>query len=418
MAKRRPVDPWHLKRHYDAVAWPLLAVTLAVAALGFGLRLLAGGLAGLLGTELPTVWQRLAEITGIDDAWLRFTLFAALHAAVIAALWHPVARAWAASRPKPAKRVRRARAPAPRAPVRGPAPSPAGRGAGVATTAAAPARWWRCCCNPRWCPCGSTAPPGWPARPTWSTTPPRPGWSTRPPGSSNAVIARPRRPVGGVSADAFDADLDADAVPLIDPTGTRCCSTRATATAVLAARTKAFMWVESGGRQFAVSATGCSGLMQFCASTAQRAPFHHIFGVGQVSACGCRDCGVPREVQVALETDPEAVRTHADRFPCPLTDARFDAERSIRAGVAFVRELGADVGDNLPLMYVGYNAGPAVSRGLYRQLGRRGDLSIAEIAPHLEPALRPYYGDRAAGRARGLVGVHLPKLVAAYERWK
>ena len=39
-----------------------------------------------------------------------------------------------------------------------------------------------------------------------------------------------------------------------------------------AAFIKAFMWVESGGRQFAVSSTGCAGLMQFCPGTA-RTPF-------------------------------------------------------------------------------------------------------------------------------------------------
>ena len=97
----------------------------------------------------------------------------------------------------------------------------------------------------------------------------------------------------------------------------------------LFARTKAFMWVESGGRQFALSATGCAGLMQFCASTAQRRPFGGIFGVGAVSACGCDDCSVPREVQIALETDPRPRRSTPTRSPAiPRTPGSTRSARS------------------------------------------------------------------------------------------
>ena len=156
--------------------------------------------------------------------------------------------------------------------------------------------------------------------------------------------------------------------------------------------------------------------MQFCASTAQQPPFRSVFGVGRVTACGCRDCSVPRGVVVALETDPAAVTEHAAAFPCNLSDARFDGERAIRAAVLYVEDLRGDVGGNLALMYIGYNAGPRVARALHRELG--SEVTLDGLRPHLAKALAPYYGRAAAGRARGLTEVHLPKLMAAYDRWR
>jgi hypothetical protein len=156
--------------------------------------------------------------------------------------------------------------------------------------------------------------------------------------------------------------------------------------------------------------------MQFCATTAQEPPIHAIFGVGQVAACGCADCGVPRELLVALETDPTVAAAAPEAFPCSLTDARFDADKAIRAGVAWVDKLGQQLGGNLPLIYVAYNSGPSIARKLHRALGP--DVTTAGLRPHLANALRPVYGDRANGRAQGLLDVHLPKLLRAYETWR
>ncbi|MEZ4321759.1 MAG: hypothetical protein R3F61_30065 [Myxococcota bacterium] len=181
------------------------------------------------------------------------------------------------------------------------------------------------------------------------------------------------------------------------------------------AQTRAFLYVESGGRQFAVSETGCAGLMQFCVGTAQRSPFAGIFGLGGVSACDCggRPCRVPRAVADALETDGDALVRHAGAFPCNPADARFDPERAIRAGAAFTTELAELAGGNLEIMYIGYNSGPAVARRLVAITGPRADL--AALRPHLAGVLARWYGDRARGRAQGLLDVHLPKLRKAYE---
>lgn len=185
------------------------------------------------------------------------------------------------------------------------------------------------------------------------------------------------------------------------------------------AQTKAFMYVESAGRQYAVSRTGCAGLMQFCVTTAQRRPFGQIFGTGAVSACNCggKPCVIPREVSESLEVDPHAVDIHRDSFPCDVTDARFDPERAIRAGAAYTQELSDQVGGNLPLMYIGYNSGPAVAKRLWTATGKNPRVSIDQLRPHLAPTLRRWYGDRATSRANGLLDVHLPKLLEAHARY-
>ncbi len=190
--------------------------------------------------------------------------------------------------------------------------------------------------------------------------------------------------------------------------------------AELFAKTKAFMWVESAGRQFAVSSTGCAGLMQFCVGTARRQPFKRIFGVGQVFPCGCSGtrCRIPREVQRALESDPGAVKRHRSAFPCVMGDARFDPRKAIAAGVAYVKELSAAHGGNIYLMYTGYNSGPAVSRAVWKKLGQNRRASLRQIETHLSGAMRPYYGRKASARARSLVYTHLPKIRGALDRYR
>ncbi|MBX2803700.1 MAG: lytic transglycosylase domain-containing protein [Myxococcales bacterium] len=236
-------------------------------------------------------------------------------------------------------------------------------------------------------------------------------------GAGWGVVAEPIAPIETVEPDTYFADLDAESIPLIDRWDTQLLEA-ADGDRELAAQTKAFMWVESGGRQYAVSATGCAGLMQFCASTAERRPFRSVFGAGQVAPCGCRDCGIPVSVQVAMETDPEAAQTYDAIFPCNLADARFIPERSIKAGVLYLQELSDKVGGSLPLMYVGYNSGPLVAVAVHKALGKPEGATIEDIRPHLATAMKPYYGSKSEGRARGLLNVHLPKLEAAYQRFR
>ena len=182
------------------------------------------------------------------------------------------------------------------------------------------------------------------------------------------------------------------------------------------ARLKAVMWVESAGEQWAVSSTGCVGLMQFCERTARGRGFGRIFGVGQVYRCQCDDgCRVPRSVRLEMESgDRRRLERQRASFPCELTDARFDPKKSLAAGWLYLRELSGALSENLALMYIGYNSGPAAARKIHEAVGDRGDVDLETICRHLPAALRPHFGASAEPRARGLCTVHLPKLLRAY----
>ncbi len=184
---------------------------------------------------------------------------------------------------------------------------------------------------------------------------------------------------------------------------------------------KAFMWVESAGRQYAVSRTGCSGLMQFCAGTARSQPYKRVFGTGQIYVCSCRDgaCSIPSNVQKDLESgDPSAIERHRPDFPCEMTDARFDPDKAIRAGGLYVDSLRSAFGGNIYLMYVGYNSGPAVARAVWNKVGQNPRATLEEIEVHLGDAMVPHYGERGRARARSLVDRHLPKIERAYRRYR
>ena len=182
---------------------------------------------------------------------------------------------------------------------------------------------------------------------------------------------------------------------------------------------KAFMWVESAGRQFAVSRTGCSGLMQFCGGTARRSPFVEVFGRGQVYRCGCKNnCRIPVEVRRDMERGDEAlIDRRASEFPCDLTDARFDGAKSIQAGALYVDDLHRQFGGNIYLMYIGYNSGPAVARKLYALLGENAQATIEQIEVHLADVMRKWYGSSSEARARSLTRTHLPKIKKAFDRY-
>lgn len=178
---------------------------------------------------------------------------------------------------------------------------------------------------------------------------------------------------------------------------------------------KAFMYVESAGRQYAVSRTGCSGLMQFCSGTARTQPYRSVFGRGQVYTCQCNgQCNIPRDVQRSLESgDADAMKAQSERFPCELTDARFDPEKAIGAGKLYIQRLHRAYDGNIHLMYIGYNSGPAVSKRVWKAVGQNGEASLEEIQKHLPSALKPYYRHGSERRARSLVKVHLPKIARA-----
>ncbi|MEQ1564821.1 MAG: lytic transglycosylase domain-containing protein [Myxococcota bacterium] len=394
-------------REIAALAGPLLrglgTVALGLALVGWVLNRLGAALASTVGAELGDAWAWLGATTGTSDTTVRLVLFGALQAGIAIAARRPARWAWAKAAPHlhPLRAMH--------------LPDRAALALELAGAAAGGVLVIAFVLQPTLVPL-RLGPSAWLARAANLLD------GSASVAIADSVIGLARKlhadPVGSVvlvDPAAFEADLDADEIPLID----RWDPWLREATEgdpELFAKVKAFMWVESGGRQFAMSATGCAGLMQFCASTAQRAPFHAIFGVGRVSACGCDDCSVPRETQVALETRPDAVFAARDTFPCDLSDARFEPDKAIRAGVAYVRELGSHTGDSLPLMYVGYNAGPAVANKLYQQVGAA--TTVEELRPHLAEALRPHYGSRAGPRADGLLEVHLPKLLAAYARWR
>lgn len=234
----------------------------------------------------------------------------------------------------------------------------------------------------------------------------------------------PERPVGPAGPDSIDG-IDGPITPPV-PTGKQPLMDRwdrqirktAGGDPVRFAQIKAFMWVESAGRQFAVSHTGCSGLMQFCAGTARSRPFNKVFGVGRVYTCSCDGpCRIDKKTRRAIETGVAAPAELADQFPCDLTDARFDPARSIRAGAVYIDRLSKRFGGNLYLMYIGYNSGPAVAGTVYKRLDRNSEASLDEIELHLADALRPHYGAGSERRARSLLRTHLPKIKHAYDRY-
>jgi hypothetical protein len=232
---------------------------------------------------------------------------------------------------------------------------------------------------------------------------------------------------GGVTEEEIDETIDHVDDPLPPPEGRsmidrwddhirRSVGERADLFAVV----KAFMFVESAGRQFAVSRTGCAGLMQFCVGTARSPRYRDIFGRGTVYPCACKsgECVVAREVQRDLELGRfEAVESDRTRFPCELTDARFVPERALAAGAKFIGGLHDALGGNIYLMYIGYNSGPRVAARVWKAVGEKPGATLAEIEPHLARALAPSFGETAVGRAHSLMRTHLPKIAAARDRY-
>lgn len=182
---------------------------------------------------------------------------------------------------------------------------------------------------------------------------------------------------------------------------------------------KAFMRIESSGRQFAVSPTGCAGLMQFCAGTAREQPFRGVFGRGSVYTCGCHpNCRTPQSVIKGLETgNRDVIADLEDQFPCDLTDARFDGVKSIRAGAKYIERLANSYDNNLYLMYIGYNSGPGVANTVWRKIGGDANAGLERISRHLANALRPHFHGASNQRANSLVQTHLPRLRRAYETY-
>ena len=402
-----------MKALYDRITGTALRVVLFVAGVGVALRLLVRTLGGAIGWDVDGWFVGAGFTVGVEDAWLRLLFYGT---AQLAIAWYLVPHLLVAERAL-ADGWRRTR----KRLVRGRRLSERGRQV---------KRWlergWRAVValvlaalvlQPTLVPLDAWGGSAWVARAANlldGTATAR--WPDSVVGVGHQIAAEPVVPAGPVAEEDLLADLDDEVVPLIDRWDAQLLEA-AQGDAELAAMTKAIMWVESGGRQYALSSTGCAGLMQFCASRAQRRPFHRIFGVGQVSPCGCTPCAIPREVQNALETDATAVeRVQAD-VPCSLADARFDGDKSVRAGVAFVRELADQVHGNLALMYVGYNAGPRVATDVYAALGEPGVVTSADLEPHLRQALRRYHGAQAERMASGLLEVHLPKLEQAYAKW-
>ena len=82
---------------------------------------------------------------------------------------------------------------------------------------------------------------------------------------------------------------------------------------------------ESNFNPYAVSSTGCVGLMQFCDSTAE--DFKYIFEV--VEDCSCEGVCTASCTKEDIE----------DKCSCDIRDGRFDAEKSIEAGSKYLSSL-------------------------------------------------------------------------------
>ncbi|MBW2736113.1 MAG: transglycosylase SLT domain-containing protein [Deltaproteobacteria bacterium] len=183
----------------------------------------------------------------------------------------------------------------------------------------------------------------------------------------------------------------------------------------------AFIFVESGGRQYAISRSGCIGLMQFCDRTALREPFGSIFGAAQLRGCDCahRRCRVHGATKRFLETTPPGLHAIvASELPCDVLDPRFDPERAIRAGWAYIECLGERFDYNPYLIYIGYNSGPHVAERVWKALGGRRAKNLTAIGGVLRKSLKPNFGRAWARRRAGaLLRVHLPKVGRLYRAY-
>lgn len=182
-----------------------------------------------------------------------------------------------------------------------------------------------------------------------------------------------------------------------------------------------FIFVESGGRQYAISRSGCIGLMQFCSRTAVRSPFGDIFGTAALRACDCatRRCRVHWNTRRFLEVASSPLHPLvAHEVPCALSDPRFDPERAIRAGWQYIQDLSQRFSRNPYLIYVGYNSGPHVAERVWKVLGQRRAEELSNIGKVLRRALTPNFGRAwARRRARSLERVHLPKVMETYRTY-
>lgn len=184
-----------------------------------------------------------------------------------------------------------------------------------------------------------------------------------------------------------------------------------------AALVLAFIDVESNGRQFAVSRSGCVGLMQFCSMTAIRYPFNQIFDSTKLRSCACADrrCYMIRPIRRLFETSPpELYPLYQEELPCDISDQRFNPELSIKAGFTYINELYQAFEGNIYLSYIGYNSGPHVAERIWKRLGKKKASTIKGIRRVLARALRPNFKRKARRRSKALWKYHLPKLESYY----
>lgn len=395
------------KNLLDGLLFASLLPVIAMAVAGLGLGEAADVMAAFTGdVDAPSLWQRVAVLTGIREATVRLLVFAPLQVLVLGLLWRPLRRLQALlARPVGAVGSRVARRSRPVALV----------GETVLTLLVG-LLLVPLVVQPTLVPLRSD-------RATWTDRAANLVDGTALSVGIDAGVRMYARwqalPVPGMHsvrvADLSNRSLDGPLMARWDP-----ILTAVTRDREHFAQTKAFLWVESAGRQYAVSSTGCAGLMQFCVTTAQRRPFRQIFGVGGVAACDCggRPCRVPGALRDALETDSLALERAEGGFPCDPSDARFDGRKALEAGAAYTTELSEAFGGNLYLMYIGYNSGPAVAKRLWTRVGKDPNADLDDLRPHLAAVLSRWYGDAAPGRAQGLLDVHLPKLHRAYVHYR
>ncbi len=117
---------------------------------------------------------------------------------------------------------------------------------------------------------------------------------------------------------------------------------------------KAFMRSESGGNPYAVSWSGCAGLMQFCYTTAEGMD---VFSPGPLQNC-CENY-----VRTPDRTVPNRCMTSQNHCKDQgYTDIRFHPQRNIYAGASALlrKQRDSRVRGNIYLLAVSYNAGMGI----------------------------------------------------------
>lgn len=182
----------------------------------------------------------------------------------------------------------------------------------------------------------------------------------------------------------------------------------------------AYIAQESAGDPFAISPTGCAGLLQFCYAT-----FKEYSPQSKATPC-CK--GAPCRIldtqkSLPLSWSPE------DHYLCsPQTDDRFDVRTSVAAGIKLIEKnmntytkRGFSKSNVIALSAGAYNAGQGIIDPLIKKTGKE-DPSWEDILLIFEDDDVTYgwLSDNPQGRKekRMEISGYAPGIIAYYERFK